>query len=26
LPMQPTKIKVFDEFHARYGKYILQAS
>jgi hypothetical protein len=26
LPMQPTKIKVFDEFHSRYGKYILQAS
>ena len=26
LPMQPTKIKCFDEFHSRYGKYILQAS
>ena len=26
LPMQPTKIKCFDEFHARYGKYILQAN
>ena len=26
LPMQPTKIKCFDEFHSRYGKYILQAN
>lgn len=26
LPFQPTKMKNFDEFHARYGKYILQAS
>ncbi len=26
LPFQPTKLKNFDEFHSRYGKYILQAS
>jgi len=26
LPFQPTKLKHFDEFHNRYGKYILQAS
>ena len=26
LPLQPTKLKNFDEFHARYGKYILQAN
>ena len=26
LPFQPTKLKNFDEFHARYGKYILQAN
>ena len=26
LPFQPTKLKNFDEFHKRYGKYILQAS
>jgi hypothetical protein len=26
LPFQPTKLKNFDEFHDRYGKYILQAS
>jgi midasin (ATPase involved in ribosome maturation) len=26
LPFMPTKLKNFDEFHARYGKYILQAS
>lgn len=26
LPMQPTKIKHFDEFHSRYGKYILAAN
>jgi hypothetical protein len=26
LPFQPTKMKNFDEFHARYGKYILQAN
>jgi hypothetical protein len=26
LPFQPTKLKNFDEFHQRYGKYILQAS
>ena len=26
LPFQPTKLKNFDEFHAKYGKYILQAS
>jgi hypothetical protein len=25
LPFQPTKLKNFDEFHQRYGKYILQA-
>jgi hypothetical protein len=24
LPFQPTKLKNFDEFHQRYGKYILQ--
>ena len=26
LPFQPTKLKNFDDFHKRYGKYILQAS
>jgi len=26
LPFQPTRLKNFDEFHARYGKYILNAS
>ena len=26
LPFQPTKLKNFDAFHNRYGKYILQAS
>ena len=26
LPFQPTKLKNFDEFHQRYGRYILQAS
>ena len=26
LPFQPTKLKNFDEFHKRYGRYILQAS
>ena len=26
LPFQPTKLKNFNEFHQRYGKYILQAS
>ena len=26
LPFQPTKLKNFDEFHKRYGKYILQAN
>ena len=26
LPMMPTKMKNFDEFHQRFGKYILQAS
>jgi hypothetical protein len=26
LPFQPSKLKSFDEFHNRYGKYILQAS
>jgi hypothetical protein len=26
LPFQPTKLKYFDEFHQRYGKYILQAN
>jgi hypothetical protein len=26
LPMLPTKLKHFDEFHTKYGKYILQAS
>jgi hypothetical protein len=26
LPFMPTKLENFDEFHARYGKYILQAS
>jgi hypothetical protein len=26
LPFQPTKLKNFDEFHNRYGRYILQAS
>jgi hypothetical protein len=25
LPFQPTKLKNFDEFHQKYGKYILQA-
>ena len=26
LPMLPTKLKNFDEFHTRFGKYILQAN
>jgi len=26
LPFQPTKLKNFDKFHTKYGKYILQAS
>ena len=26
LPFQPTKMKNFDEFHSKYGKYILQAN
>ena len=26
LPMLPTKLKNFDAFHSKYGKYILQAS
>ncbi len=26
LPMLPTKLKNFDEFHKRYGKYIINAS
>jgi hypothetical protein len=26
LPFQPTKLKNFDEFHKRYGKYILSAN
>ena len=26
LPFQPTKLKNFDEFHQRYGKYILAAN
>jgi hypothetical protein len=26
LPFLPTKLKNFDEFHNRFGKYILQAS
>ena len=26
LPFQPSKLKNFDEFHERYGKYILSAS
>jgi ATPase family associated with various cellular activities (AAA) len=26
LPLKPTMLKNFDEFHQRYGKYILQAS
>jgi hypothetical protein len=26
LPLTPSKLKNFDEFHSRYGKYILQAS
>ena len=26
LPFQPTKLKNFDKFHQKYGKYILQAS
>jgi hypothetical protein len=25
LPFLPTKLKNFDAFHAKYGKYILQA-
>jgi hypothetical protein len=25
LPMMPTKLKNFDEFHQRFGKYILAA-
>ncbi len=26
LPLEPTKLKCFDEFHKRFGKYILEAS
>lgn len=26
LPFQPSKLKHFDDFHAKYGKYILQAA
>jgi hypothetical protein len=26
LPFLPTKMKNFDEFHQRYGKYILNAA
>jgi hypothetical protein len=26
LPFQPSKLKNFDEFHKKYGKYILNAS
>ena len=26
LPFQPTKLKNFDEFHSKYGKYILQGN
>jgi len=26
LPFQPTKLKNFDDFHKKYGRYILQAS
>jgi hypothetical protein len=26
LPFQPTKLKNFDEFHNKYGKYVLQAN
>jgi hypothetical protein len=26
LPLQPTKLKNFDSFHSKYGKYILQAT
>jgi hypothetical protein len=26
LPFQPTKLKNFDEFHKKFGKYILNAS
>jgi hypothetical protein len=26
LPFQPTKLKNFDRFHQKYGKYILSAS
>jgi hypothetical protein len=26
LPFQPTKLKNFDEFHTRFGKYILQSN
>jgi hypothetical protein len=26
LPFLPTKLKNFDEFHSRFGKYILAAS
>jgi hypothetical protein len=26
LPFKPTKLKNFDKFHEKYGKYILQAN
>jgi hypothetical protein len=26
LPFRPTKLKNFDEFHKRFGKYIVQAN
>jgi hypothetical protein len=25
LPFKPTKLKHFDEFHQKFGKYVLQA-
>jgi hypothetical protein len=25
LPLEPTKLKCFDEFHKKFGKYILEA-
>jgi hypothetical protein len=25
LPIQPNKLKTFDEFHKKYGKYIMAA-
>jgi hypothetical protein len=25
LPFKPTKLKHFDEFHSKFGKYVLQA-